>query len=1037
MPISKKTGAKHAHISAHPQVTADVGQNLAGKLSEKAQSAATGPSTCQQSANFPIVGMGASAGGLAAFEAFFRQMPSDTECGMAFVLVQHLAHNHASLLSELIQRYTSMHVSAIEDGMLIERNHVYIIPPDTDLSIFHGRLQLLQMSVSRGIPLPIDHFFDSLAQEKREESIAIVLSGAGSDGTHGVRAIKEAGGLVMVQTPASAEYASMPQNALATGLVDYTLPPEEMPAQLLRYVAHAINRVIPNDAGLADHGDEALQKIYLLLRTHTGHDFSDYKQNTILRRIERRMVIHQLDSLAAYARFLQQTPAEVVILFRELLIGVTRFFRDPDAFSVLNTEIIPQLLAEKNAGEAVRVWAPGCSTGEEAYSLAILLRESTGQFADTAVQIFATDIDQVAIEIARSGLYPANITADIPAEYLTRYFTQEEGNYRVNKQIRDMVVFAEQDLILDPPFSHMDLISCRNLLIYMNTDLQKRLLPLFHYALNSNGVLFLGSSETIGDFSEIFEVQNRKWKIYRRKPATTAYRLSPSLHASFPGALRTQFPSSRKMRAEEPLSLRVITEQNLLANFTPPCVLINEAEEVLYVHGSIGRYLEPAPGEANLNLLRMARPGLRLELATAVHKAFTQQDPVRIEGISLLVNDRMHTINLQVTQVTAPFAKGLFLVVFHEVADAELSIATPVAGRSTTTEQSEQIAILERTLLAKDEYLATHVEELTTANEELQSANEELQSTNEEMDTSREELQSVNEELSTVNAELQVKIEELSLANDDMNNLLAGTDVGTVFIDRDFRILRYTPAATAIVNLISTDIGRSLSHLAMNLQHYDSLLPDVQHVFATLTLKEVEVQTTDGRWYLMRILPYRTQEDIIDGVVITFVNISSLRAMQEQLKAAQLAEHAHQFAESIVETVREPLLVLDADLRVVSVNNAFLNTFQVSNEETHHRLFFELGNGQWDIAALRILLNTVLPQHTSVNDYQVTHVFDSIGLREMRVNARELRLSGDQPRMILLAIEDITERASHMASAHTPTDGELTTGDVQSTHERE
>ena len=1009
MPRMQRSHNKKAQSPPRQQVAPDDAPDTTAIPSDTEQPDSSDVSEKNHSADFPIVGIGASAGGLAAFEAFFRHMPTETDRGIAFVLVQHLAPDHTSLLGELIQRYTRMHVSDIEDGMVVQPNNVYIIPPNKDLAIFHGRLQLLAMTSPRGMHLPIDHFFRSLAQEQGDAAIAIVLSGAGSDGTLGVRAVKEVGGMVMVQTPTSAEYDSMPQSALATGLVDYVLPPEEMPAQLLAYVQHTVSHLTPEVVAPSEPASTALQQILQLLRAQTRHDFTDYKQNTILRRIERRMVVHQFESLAEYARYLQQTPQEITTLFRELLIGVTRFFRDTDTFMALKSQVIPRLFDGKSAEESVRVWVPGCSTGEEAFSLAMLLREyTTTRHGEIKVQLFATDIDAVAIETARAAVYPANTVADVPAEYLSRYFAQEEGNYRVNKGIRDMVVFAEQDIILDPPFSHMDLISCRNLLIYLNADLQKKLLPLFHYALNPNGFLFLGSSETIGEFTDLFTTIDRKNKFYQRKAAVNPYRLVPGLHPPSGTAVHGQGASSAEVKPAEPLSLRAIVEQNLLANHTPPCVLINEHEEVLYVHGSTGSFLEPAPGEANLNLLRMARSGLRLELATAVHKAVTQKAPIRYDGVQVQVKEQIHTVNLLVSPVMSPPAPGLYLVVFDEVPTVVSPPAgTPAPAASTDTDQ--RIAALERELRLKDEYLQTNLGELTTSNEELQSTNEELQSINEEMDTSREELQSVNEELTTVNTELQKKIEELSQANDDMNNLLAGTDVGTVFIDRDLRIQRFTPAATAIVNLIPTDIGRPIAHLATNLVHYETLLQDARRVFETLEPKEVEVQTTDGRWYLMRILPYRTQQNAIAGVVITFVNVTTLRTMQERLQVSQLAEQAHAFAESIVDTVREPLLVLDVDLRVVSVNNAFTDTFQVHKNETVGKLMYELGNGQWNIPALRTLLEEVLSKRTTIHDYRVTHTFERIGPRVMRVNARELRLVNDQPRMILLAIDDVTD----------------------------
>lgn len=957
--------------------------------------------------NFPIVGIGASAGGLAAFEAFFRNMPAETDSGLTFVVVQHLAPDLSSMLGELLQRFTSRQVCVVEDGLVVQPNCIYTIPPNTDISIFHGRLHLLEPSPAKGLHLPIDYFFRSLAQEKGETAIALVFSGAGSDGTLGVSAVKEAGGMVMVQTPSSADYDSMPNSAIATGLVDYVLPPKEMPVQLQAFIHHSANLFKLEPVSSADKDSESLQKILLLLRAQTRHDFSDYKLNTVIRRIERRVVIHQLESLDAYVRYLQQNPQEVAILFRELLIGVTRFFRDPEAFDSLKTQVLPSLFVGKGAGDTVRVWVPSCSTGEEAYSLAMLLSEiAYAHHPEIKVQIFATDIDTAAIETARAGRYPANIVSDVPEEYLNRYFTREEQFFHMKKPVRDMVVFAEQDLILEPPFSRLDLISCRNFLIYLNPDLQKKLVPLFNYALNPQGFLFLGSSETIGDTSDMFTTINRKWKIYQRSSAVNSYRLIPNFQP-LSGLSLMHGKARKNARANEPLNLRTIMEQNLLADYTPSSVLIDESGEVLYVHGSTGRFLEPASGEINHNLIRMARHGFRAELASAVRKSITLNEIVRFDGLHIQVDEREQHINLLVSPVASPTEKRLFLVVFEKVSSVNyVPENTPDSQSSLDIDQ--RVFQLQRELHAKDEYLATHVEELSTAITELQSANEELQSTNEEMDTSREELHSVNEELSTVNAELQKKIEEYTQSNNDMNNLLAGTDVGTVFIDRDLRILRFTPSATEIVNLIPADIGRPIAHIAINLVNYDTLLSDARRVFETLVSKEVEVQATDGSWYLMRILPYRTQQNVIDGIVLTFVNISTLRATQQQLQASLLVEQANAFAESIVKTVHEPLLVLDAKLRLVAVNEAFSDTFLVRREDAVGQLLYDLGNGQWNIPSLRTLLESVLPKRSTIHDYLVTHTFEHIGPRVMRLNASEMRQANDLPRMILLVINDVT-----------------------------
>ncbi|MHB0936123.1 MAG: CheR family methyltransferase [Armatimonadota bacterium] len=753
--------------------------------------------------------------------------------------------------------------------------------------------------------------------------------------------------------------------------------------------------------------DETLLKIFGLLRARTRHDFSEYKQNTMLRRIARRMAVHQVANLDAYLHYLQDTPQEAMILFRELLIGVTRFFRDPEAFDALNTQVLPQLFNGKDADATVRVWVPGCSTGEEAFSLAMLIRDYLETHQQTCtVQIFATDIDPISIASARTGAYPNNIAADVPPPYLERYFTREEQQYRVKKTIRDTVTFAEQDVIQDPPFSRIDLLSCRNLLIYMNADLQKKLLPLFHYALNPQGFLLLGSSETIGEFTNLFATVDRKWKIYQRKAAVTTARLLPQV--PLPRMVPMPLSAGREARSAEPRSLRALVETILLEHYTSPCVLINEKGDVLFVHGSTSRYLETATGEANLNIHRMARPGLRLELTVAIHKAIAQQEVIRHDGMQMPAPDGMHTVNLLVHPVSLPPDPILLLVIFAEGPTISIPSAD-TAPRAPITEQDQQVALLERELLLKDEYLQSHVEELSTANEELQSSNEELQSTNEELDTSREELQSVNEELTTVNAELEKKIEELSQANDDMNNLLAGTDIGTIFLDSAFCIQRFTPAATRIVNIRATDIGRPLAHYSTNLVNDARLFDRAREVYHTLKVKETEVQTADGQWYLMRILPYRTLRHEVAGVVFTFVDITEQHALREEVEASRVAEHTQTFAKSMVETAWEPLLVLDADLRVAAVNEAFTTIFAVNRDETVGRSLYELGDRQWDIPALRTLLEAVLPEHATVFGYTVTHTFKQIGRRVMRLNARELRQSTDQPRMILLAINDVTE----------------------------
>ena len=895
---------------------------------------ASKPLSEQDAPGFPIVGIGASAGGLGAFEAFFSGMPADTDPGMAFVLVQHLAPDHKSILTELVRRYTRMQVFEVADGMVVKPNCAYIIPPNRDMAFLNGTLQLLEPAAPRGQRLPIDFFFRSLAQDRHERAICIVLSGTGSDGTQGVREIKGEGGMVMVQEPKSTEYDGMPSSAIATGMVDYVLPATEMPAQLIAFVAHAFGKASHLAPPPALKAEDVLKKIFLLVRAQTGHDFSQYKRNTVLRRVQRRMAVHQIKGLDEYIRYLQKTPAELDALFRDLLIGVTSFFRDPEAFRVFRDQAIPQLFAGKPKGALIRVWVPGCSTGEEAYSIAILLQERLDALKQSfKLQVFATDIDHHAIECARAGVYPASIATDISPERLTRFFSQETdgGAYHIQKAIRDIVIFSEQDVIKDPPFSKMDLISCRNLLIYMGGELQKKLIPLFHYALNPGGILFLGTSETVSEFVDLFATMDRKAKLYQRKEeAAGARRPAYLLNLSEDGSLPRL---SGKAPGESKLAARELTERALLQHYAPPGALVNERGDILYLHGRTGKYLEPAPGEADLNILKMAREGLRQALTTTLRKAVALKAPLRHEGLRVKTNGDFAIVNLTVQPVTAgpdlAVAPKLFLIGFEDAPAAaperseEASVDAGEGAGEGAASVDGRIAKLKQELRAKEEYLQTTNEELATSNEELkssneemQSVNEELQSTNEELETSKEELQSVNEELATVNAELQNKVDELSRSNNDMNNLLAGTGIGTIFVDHQLRIMRFTPAVTQVINLIRTDVGRPVGHIVSNLVGYDALVADVRAVLDTLTAKEVEVQTQTGAWFLLRIRPYRTLENVIEGAVINFAEITEVKKAQAAL---QECESMRRLA-VVVRDSHDAMTVQDLDGRILAWN---------------------------------------------------------------------------------------------------------------------
>jgi two-component system CheB/CheR fusion protein len=979
----------------------------------QAQSSATAG---EESASFPVVGIGASAGGLGAFQSFLSNTPSDS--GLAFVLVQHLSPDRESNLVEIAERHTEMEVSETEDAVEILPNRVYIIPPGKDLDLMGGRLHLMEPTDDGSLRLPIDHFFRSLADDQKERSICVILSGSGSDGTVGLKAIKEEGGMAMIQDPDTADYQGMPTNALETGLVDYVLPPEEMGQQLVRYVEHAFGPDEKRVSIPAVEPDTALQKIFILLRNEVGHDFSHYRQSSIRRRVERRMAVNQIRELDAYVRYLRENAEEIRQLFRELLISVTDFFRDPEAFEALEEQVIPRLV-EEPINDGVRVWVPGCATGEEAYSIAILLREEMERIKkNLEVRIFATDIDSEAIVTARAGLYPNGIAADVSAERLDRFFSKEDDAFRVDKIIRDMTVFAEQNVFADPPFSDIDLISCRNLLIYVDSELQEKVLSLFHYSLRSDGFLFLGTSESLGQFEGLFQSVDKAQRIFRRKDDAAEAKPPVTFPSLALPETAIEEGTSRRGRQEEE-DLRIVAERMLLDQFAPPSAIVNASGAVVYFHGRTGQYLEPAPGEASLDIERMAREGLQLHLSTALRRAQSENEPVRYQRIGVKTNGGQRTIDLTVTPVERARDGGrLFLVAFEDVTSEEGEEIEATAKIADGADP--RIRQLEQELRAKEHRLQTTIEELETsneelksANEELQSSNEELQSTNEELETSQEELRSVNEELKTANANLEEKIEELQQANDDIRNMLSGTGVGTVFVDEDLNVRRFTPDVTEVLNLIDGDVGRPISHVSSSLVDHDKLAEDAKHVRDTLEPLEREVQTESGDCYLLRVMPYRTEENVVEGVVMTFVNVTSLEEAEEEVASLEETkreiEAARDYAQRIVETVREPLVILDADLRVVSANRSFYRTFDMKEENVEEASLFDLGEGGWDTPELRELLEEILPQETVLREYEVTQDFRDVGERRMMLNARELVRGGDDERLILLAFADVTE----------------------------
>jgi two-component system CheB/CheR fusion protein len=893
--------------------------------------------------HFPIVGIGASAGGLAAFEAFLSAIPFSLGSGMAFVLVQHLSPDHKSLLTELVRRYTRLQVHEVEDGMEVKPNRVYIIPPNHHMALLAGKLHLFTPPAERGSRLSIDFFFRSLAADQREHAICIVLSGTGSDGSLGLRAVKAEGGMAMAQSPETTEFDGMPRSAIATGLVDYVLPPSEMPARLIAYASQVFSRKprLPQPSPV--HSQDVLAKICVLLRAQTSHDFSQYKENTITRRVQRRMALHQLENAGDYLRYMQNNADETAALFRELLIGVTSFFRDPEAFESLQNTGIPRLFDGVPPGGPVRAWVCGCSTGEEAYSIAILIQEHLEKLQQPfRVQIFATDIDRHATDQARTGIFPQSISTDVSPERLARYFTEDaNGFYRIRKVIRDLLIFSEQNVLKDPPFSRLGLISCRNLFIYLKGDLQRRLLSLFHYSLKPDGVLFLGSSETVADHNGRFEVLDRKAKTFLRKGdvgSESRFSVSQTLTSSLPVAAPL---SEARGQYDLKLNLRNITEQTLLRHSGQAGVVVKENGDILYFHGRTGNYLEPSPGEATSNVLRMAREGLRPELKAALSRASLQSEPVHSRGVQVKADEHFRTVDLTIIPILTA-VPHLFLVIFEERQPAEPLPLDTSALATYAPEAADHIEALEKQLRAKDEYLQnvteemeTSGEELRSSNEEMQSINEELQSTNEELETSKEELQSVNEELATVNAELQKKVSDLSRANDDMNNLLAGTGIVTLFVDHHLCITRFTPSITKLIYLIPSDIGRPLAHTVSTFLNYEHLIEDVKSVLDTLVPVEEEVQTKAGSWYLLGVRPYRTLENVIEGAVITFVDITARKVAEQKLKESERFRLATE-----VDTLGMVFFRLDGV--ITYANDAFLRMF------AYDRASAEAGTLAWD-----------------------------------------------------------------------------------------
>ncbi len=848
-----------------------------------------------------IVGIGASAGGLEALRLFFDYTPSDT--GLAFVIVQHLEPTRKSLLAELLGGHTKMNVSEVSDGMVVKPNCVFIIPPNKDLNILDGKLQLIEPKKFRTNKKTIDSFFSSLAEDQKDKAIGIVLSGTGVDGTAGLKEIKAGGGMTIAQEPDSAQFQSMPNSAITAKASDYILTPEKMPAEIIKYI-NKINGIstLTDDVSNITLSDN-FNKIFLMIRHQTGYDFSNYKTNTIIRRITKRLALNKISTLESYIDFLENNPIEIEKLYQDFLIGVTSFFRDTDVFNSIEKKVIPYLLKNCLEKQEIRVWVCGCSTGEEAYSLAILFREALEKNKQyIKVVIFASDIDKEAISIARNGLYAVSNMVNVGAERLARHFIRSGNEFQLKKEIREMVVFAHHNVIKDPPFSKIDLITCRNLLIYMNSELQKKVIPLFHYSLNKEGILLLGTSESINEFSNLFSGFDSKIKIYKKKSDDIFKKYSTKFELSDEWK-NPMLPSTiLSTGVRNKINMSSLIEKNLLDNYASPAVIIDKSNKVLYSFGNIGPYTKLSSGEANLNIIEMTIKGLKSNLEASIQKVRMLKSELMTTPINVKVDDHFQLISLIVKPIlTKNVDLGALMIVFETVentvkVDKKKSVIKSKNSKSNINDVEKELKITREHLQIAINELEILNNDLQTNNEEYQSSIEELQSSNEELETSREELHSLSEELITVNSELSGKIDQLSKANDDLNNRLSSIEVATIFLDKDLNIKRFTPEATKIFNLIASDIDRPVTHLTSNIV-YKSLADDVKLALKTLAVKAHDIQAIDGNWYHMRILPYRTSNNIIEGVLVTFVDITDKKNTEEVLKKTN--EHLDMILENL------------------------------------------------------------------------------------------------------------------------------------------
>ncbi len=950
----------------------------------------------KREAVFPIIGMGGSAGSFNAFEKFFLHMP--VKNGMAFVIIMHLDAAHNMDVSGLLQPVTGMKITEAVDGTLVEPDKVYIIPPGKDMGIHNGRLLLMEASRYKGAHMSIDYFLQSLAEDQGSKAVAIIFSGMGADGETGLRMVKERLGMAMVQEPQTAEYPSMPTAAIKTNMADYILVPEDMPVKLIQYLNHPVLQESEEhpDSFLNNTQQTHIQKILMLLRSHTGHDFTLYKKNTIVRRIERRIAFHQLHDYLDYINFIRENPSEILALFNELLIGVTKFFRDQPSFESLKKHL-NVLLDHKKEDEPVRVWVAGCSTGEEAYSIAMLLieyYESKHISKIPKLQIFATDLDPQAIDHARSGSYFSNIASEVSPQRLERFFITVNDGYVVKKEVREMIVFAQHNLIKDAPFTRLDLLCCRNVMIYLTAELQKKIIPVFHYSLNEPGILFLGPAESVGIFHESFVTLDPKWKLFRKKEG------SATMHKTldFPFNVANQHTKSLKATSVKTLKNPVadIFHKILLDNFAPPSLLLNERGDILYVNGKTGSFMEINSGEAIFNIHRLAKEEIKYVLGNALHQAWEQKDKIEVAEIKIKENNQVFTIGFRVDYITEEPLQDLLLVTFYDHGPLKKKSRTvravdPLKG-DEVQELEKELIYTKHQLHSTIEQMETSLEELKSTNEELQSTNEELQSTNEEALTTKEEMQSLNEELMTINLQYQNKAEELTQLNNDMKNLLDNTEIGTIFLDNQLNILRFTPQVTKLFNVIPSDLGRSITHIVSNFD-YPLLEDSIREVIERLSGKELEVSTKNGDWYNLRIMPYRTMDNFINGAVVTFTRITPVKAMEIKLR------NLLTYAQVMIDLLPDPAVLIDRDLKVLVVNKYFSQFFNIKEQDIKERSFMEVAQNRWKTNKLDNMLSALDNEEA---EFFIHHDFQGAGPKDIFIKIQSLDRGDVKERLVFV-----------------------------------